>query len=219
MELYTLPISREQICNAKRWIQDTARGYREAIRTKWIKQGPGPRMVHRMLNSSRDPSEGGQVHGEPQASHVVNACYSLFRSTQQLLCNHQPKDTCIPPANVGSLCPKPCLVVGKETLWIHRATRPSNSDAQYCRSGVKFRSVAWPHSTPEKLHFLQADCSTSAEPGQEEPGQSWARHQDRKGAVLLLLPVPRETRAVLPARVFMAAASSHTFLLCLSLLH
>lgn len=106
MELYILPISREWICNAKRWIQDTAHGYMEAIRTKWIKQGPGPHAVHRMLNSRRDPLEGGQEHGEPRASHIIAACYSLFRNTQHPLCNRQPKDTRIPPANVGSLCPK-----------------------------------------------------------------------------------------------------------------
>lgn len=57
MELYILPISGEQICNAKHRIQDVTHGYKEAIRTKLIKQDPGLSTARRILSRDKDTSE------------------------------------------------------------------------------------------------------------------------------------------------------------------
>lgn len=57
MELYILPIPGEQICNAKHWIQDATHGYKEAIRTKLIKQDPGLSTARRILSRNKDTSE------------------------------------------------------------------------------------------------------------------------------------------------------------------
>lgn len=62
MEPYILPISWEQICNAKYWMQDATHGYKEAIRTKMIKQGPGLNMAYRMLNRNEDALERNKSH-------------------------------------------------------------------------------------------------------------------------------------------------------------
>lgn len=62
MEPYILPISWEQICNAKHWMQDVTHGYKEAIRTKMIKQDPGLNMACRMLNRNKDALEGNKLH-------------------------------------------------------------------------------------------------------------------------------------------------------------
>lgn len=80
MELYILSISGEPICNAKHWIQDETHGYKEAIRTKLIKQHPGLSTAGRILNRNKDTSERETNH---EQSHTP-ARSSLFRKITPL---------------------------------------------------------------------------------------------------------------------------------------
>lgn len=90
MELYILSISGEQICNAKHWIQDETHGYKEAIRTKLIKQDPGLSTADRILNrNKKKPQRGKQT--KHRVAHQPDLPWTTWLPLQKA--DHSPKNS------------------------------------------------------------------------------------------------------------------------------
>ena len=152
MELYILPISGEQICNAKHWIQDATHGYKEAIRTKLIKQDPGLRTAHRILSRNQDISarETNRTPSHAAARSSLPCTTAAAENSSNKLPTQE-----IPAARSLYLrytwtevsgCWAACFITGKPGAAMPWSTQPnvtalvaktSNSDLQYPRSEDK----------------------------------------------------------------------------------
>lgn len=152
MELYILPISREQICNAKHWIQDATHGYKEAIRTKLIKQDPGLSTVRGILSRNKDTSEK-ETNCTPSQAPARSSLHCVTASSENSSNDSPTPETsasqslCLSQIEMKtSGCGVACFITGTPGAvmpWSTQpnatllAAKPSNSDLQYPRSEDK----------------------------------------------------------------------------------
>lgn len=249
MELYTLPISGEQICNAKHWIQDATHGYKEAIRTKLIKQDAGLSTVHRILSRNKDTSERetnctlshtparSSLHYTPISSEKSD--YSSNSTTTRDI--HIPI-TLSQTHTDENLGLSSCLVYNGEAWGCDAVIHAGKCNCTCCQA-LKFRFtvsqvrrqvgfLARPLLQPQE-HYISSSyhdpepklCLTTAQlDSVQEESRLMPRTDIRTRRDTLPLPLcpltrPRERHALLPVQVLLAPARSHTFLLCFSLLY
>lgn len=150
MELYILLISGERICNAKHWIQDATHGYKEAIRTKLIKQDPGLSTALRILSRNKDTLER-ETNCTPSHAPARSSLRRMTVSSEKsdYSSNDNTRDILIPITlsqmhTDYNLRLSNCLVHNREAQGSDAGktalvAKPSNSGLQYPRSEDKLK--------------------------------------------------------------------------------